>query len=81
MGLLFHVRPFYRVDLVAQCLYISIEGLFIQIDTDNDGVVDFDEFLGMMTKHREEERGSLRSEMRDIFEVTICLVSSVLGIP
>ena len=42
----------------------------LQIDTDNDGVVDFDEFLQMMTKHRLEERSNYLQDLSDAFDVS-----------
>lgn len=47
----------------------QLEDMIHEIDTDNDGVVDFDEFLQMMTKHRLEERSNYLQDLSDAFDV------------
>ena len=43
--------------------------LILQIDTDNNGVIDFEEFLLMMTKHKRDGANDVRSDLQQAFEV------------
>ena len=40
-----------------------------QIDTDNDGVIDFEEFLQMMTKQKQGGSHDVRTDLQQAFEV------------
>ena len=41
----------------------------LQIDTDNNGVIDFEEFILMMTKHRADSKNDILCDLRQAFEV------------
>ena len=60
----------------------------LQIDTDNNGVIDFEEFILMMTKHRADSKNDILCDLRQAFEVlnvvynviyNVCKVIMVIG--